>query len=93
MNVDTAVSFGAALWNLATWHYFPIVIILLTPVVVYFLSHQYTVKKEVQIDPETGKKKTVIDSNRKQAMLLTAATVAIPVQLWFMYLFLKILGV
>lgn len=93
MNTDNMISFGAALWDLATWRYFPIVILMLTPIVVHYLAHPFTVVDTVQRDPETGEKRTVKIANRRQALLLSGAAIAIPLQLWFMYLFLKITGV
>lgn len=93
MNTDTAVSIGVQLYNLLTWRYLPIVVLMLTPITVYLLARNYVWAFEEMLDQETGKKELTRVFNRRQAMLLSGMAVAAPVILFFAYLFFKAIGV
>mgnify|MGYP001162090595 CR=1 FL=1 len=93
MNWDTATDIAAKLWNLATWRYLPITILFLVPLVVYYISRPYTVLIVREKDAETGSDKDVVYYNHRQAILLTCMVIAIPLSVWFFYLFLIAVGV
>ena len=93
MNLDNASNVAAKIWNLATWRYLPITILFLMPIVIYLIAKPYTVTITREKDAETGAEKDVINDNRRQAVLLTCMVVAIPLSVWFFYLFLIAVGV
>lgn len=93
MNFDTVSTIAANLWDLATWRYLPLTIILLTPLVIYYLVRPYTSDVKREKDAETGADVNVIHSNFRQTVLLTCMVVGIPLSVWFFYLFLINVGV
>ena len=90
---DTAISIGVQLYNLLTWRYLPILVLMLTPITVYYLARNYVWAYEDLLDEESGKKKPTRVFNRRQAQVLTGMTVAAPILLYFAYLFFKVVGV
>jgi hypothetical protein len=93
VTTDQVISFGASIYNLITWRYLPILVLILTPITVYYLARNYVWVYEELLDEETGKKEKSRVFRRKTAILLSSMAVAAPLLLYFAYLFFKVVGI